>query len=168
MRGRRKTYETPEALEEAVVAYFDSISRVEKLRVPKPTTKKDEYGHPVMKLTTVKGVDGKPLKQRVYYMPPTRVGLTLFIGVRLDTWGRYGQDKILADVVAWAEEQIYLWEDTELKTRANNRTAGLINSMDRSERAKGARQDPSLGNGTPMDGLTDAQLLAMAEQVEEV
>ena len=166
MRGRRKIYGTAEELEEAVIAYFDSISRVEKIRVPRPTTKKDEYGHTVMKLTTVKDADGKPLKQRVYYVPPTRVGLTLFIGVSLDTWGHYGKDKNLSDVVAWAEEQIYFWEDTELKTRGNNRTAGLINSMDRNERARMSRQDPAQGNGTGMEGLSDAQLLAMAEQID--
>lgn len=165
MRGRRKTYETPEALEAAIVAYFDSISNVETVRVSRPTSKKDKYGHPIMRETTVKDVDGKPLKQRVYYVPPTRVGLTLYIGVSLDTWGRYGQDKALADVVTWAEEQIYLWEDTELKTRSNKHTAGLINSMDRNERMRTARQDPAQGNSAGMEGLSDAQLLAMAEQV---
>ena len=165
MRGRRKTYETPEALEEAVAAYFDSISRVEPVKIPKPSRRKDEYGHPVMQMTKVKGEDGKPIKRRVYYVPPTRVGLTLYIGVSLDTWGRYGQDKKLADVVSWAEQEIYLWEDTELKDRANKHTAGLINSMDRNERARISRQDPSQGSNTGMEGLSDAQLLAMAEQI---
>lgn len=165
MRGRRKTYETPEALEEAVVAYFDSISRIEPVKIPKPSRKKDEYGHPVMQMSTVKGADGKPIKRRVFYVPPSRVGLTLYIGVSLDTWGRYGQDKALADVVSWAEEQIYHWEDTELKDRANKHTAGLINSMDRNERMRTARQDPAQGNSAGMEGLSDAQLLAMAEQV---
>lgn len=166
MRGRRKIYGTAEELEEAVAAYFDSISRIEPVKIPKPSRKKDEYGHPVMQMSTVKGVDGKPIKQRVFYVPPTRVGLTLYIGVSLDTWGHYGKDKNLSDVVAWAEEQIYLWEDTELKNRANKHTAGLINSMDRNERARMSRQDPAQGNGTGMEGLSDAQLLAMAEQID--
>lgn len=165
MRGRRKSYETAEALEKAVVAYFDSISSVENVQVSRPTAKKDKYGHPVMKEVTVKDVDGKPLKRRVYYVPPTRVGLTLYIGVSLDTWGRYGQDEKLADVVTWAEEQIYLWEDTELKTRSNKHTAGLINSMDRNERARMSRQDPAQSNSNGMEGLSDAQLFALAEQL---
>lgn len=164
MRGRRKKYETPEALEEAVAEYFASISRMETVKYPQITKKLDEYGHPIVRMVTAKGENGKPIKQRVFYVPPDLFSLTAHIGISMATWERYGQNTDFADIVTWADELIKGWEARELRSRENKRTAGLINSIDRSERARASRQDPAQGN-TPMDGLSDAQLLAMAEQV---
>lgn len=164
MRGRRKTYDTPEALEEAVAGYFASISRMETVKIPQITKKKDEYGHAIVRMTAVKGENKKPIKERVFYVPPDLFSLTAHIGISMATWERYEQDEKLADVVTWANELIKGWEARELRSRENKRTAGLINSIDRSERARASRQDPAQGN-TPMDGLSDAQLIAMAEQV---
>ena len=165
IRGRKKIYEKACTLEKAVEGYFRSISAIRPVMEPVDTGKVDKYGHTVYRMEPVTNEDGDEIRERVYFVPPSLYGLTSHIGVSMDTWRRYGQDEDLADVVIWAEEYIQGWEDQELRRRENKRTAGLINSMDRNERARISRRDPSQGSSTGLEGLSDAQLLAMAEQI---
>lgn len=164
IRGRKKIYEKASTLEKAVEGYFRSISAMRPVMEPVDTGVVDKYGHTVYRMEPVKNEDGEEIRERVYFVPPSLYGLTAHIGVSMDTWRRYGQDKDLADVVIWAEEHIQGWEDQELRRRENKRTAGLISAIERSDRAKSTGQDPAQGSSTGLEGLSDAQLMAMAEQ----
>ena len=163
--GRRKTYETAEALEKAVQAYFDSISRLEIVKIPKETEKRDEYGHKIVKLVAVKGENGQKIRKRVFYVPPEIFGLTTALGISTDTWRRYGEDEKLSEVVSWAEELMEGWKNRELLQRENKRTSGLIYEMERNHRRK--HSEDTDARVTPLAALTDAQLIALASQTGE-
>lgn len=165
MRGRRKSYATAEDLEAAVQAYFASISRLEKVKIPKETNKRDEYGHKIEKLVNVKGENGKPIMERVFYVPPEIFGLTTAIGISVDTWNRYGESDEFAYVVSWAEEIIDGWKSREALRRENKRTAGLIWEAERSRKLK--QTNDATGKTSSMVALTDAQLIALASQIGE-
>lgn len=164
--GRRKTYETAEALESAVQAYFDSISVMETLKERVPTGRKDKYGHEITKLVEVKNTLGKPIFTRVFYVPPEVFGLAEQLGISTDTWRRYGEDETLSEVVTWAEEVMEGWKNRELLRRENKRTGGLIYEMERNHKRKQSGDDVG-GRAAPMVALTDAQLIALAAQAGE-
>lgn len=147
-------------------AYFDSISRLEKVKTQKVTDKRDEYGHKIEKLVTVKGASGKPIMQRVFYVPPERFGLTEALGISIDTWDRYGENNEFSDVVAWAEELMEGWKNRQLLDRENKRTGGLIYEMERNHKRRQTSEEAA-GKATPLVALTDAQLIALAAQAGE-
>lgn len=166
MRGRKKKYKTAKELRQAVQSYFDSISCMESIKGLVETDELDEYGHKVRRLEEVKNALGDVIRVRVFYVPPERFGLTEYLGISIDTWARYAEDLALAEVVAWAEEQIEGWKTRELLQRENKRTAGLIWEMERNHRRK--QSDENAGSSaTPLVALTDAQLLALASQTGE-
>ena len=160
--GRRKTYETAETLEEAVQAYFDSISGLETLTRSVPTGKLDKYGHEITKRVEIKNTMGKPIFTRVFYVPPELFGLTERLGISIDTWRRYGEDEKLSEVVAWAEEQMEGWKNRELLSRENKRTSGLIYEMEHNHRRRQSENDAN--RAAPLAALTDAQLISLAVQ----
>ena len=90
VRGRRKTYETPEALEEAVAQYFDSISVMETVTESVPTGRLDKYGHEIMQRVEVKNVFGKPFVVRRFLHQPEVYSMTAHFGISMATWERYG------------------------------------------------------------------------------
>ena len=146
--------------------YFDSISRLITLTERVPTGKTDRYGHEITKSVEVKNAMGKPIVTRVFYVPPERYGLTAALGISIDTWERYAVDPKLADAVAWAEETMEGWKTRELINRESKRTAGLIYEMERNHRRRKSESDAD-GRATPMVDLADAQLIAMAAQLQE-
>ena len=162
--GRKKTYATAAALRKAVEKYFSGISRLESVKVQVPTGDLDKYGHEIMRFAEVENELGDPIKERVFYIPPERYGLTASLGISVDTWDRYAEDADLGEVVRWAEEQIEGWKNRELLKRENKRTAGLIYEIERNHRRRQFADDSSVRT-TPMVAFTDAQLLTIAAQM---
>lgn len=107
--GRRKKYETAEALQEAVDKYFDSIT-YEKIV-------KGDDGE------VVYNAAGEPVKRIAFAVPPTNESLCLFIGISRMAWHNYRQDEELGPVCREADLKIRAWRTEEVSTR--DRTQGL-------------------------------------------
>lgn len=107
--GRQRTYETAEALQEAVDKYFDSIT-YEKIV-------KGDDGE------VIYNAAGEPVKRIAFAVPPTNESLCLYIGIGRATWFRYRQDEKLGEVCREADLKVRAWRTEEVSTR--DRTQGL-------------------------------------------
>lgn len=105
---RKRTYETAEALQEAVDQYFASIT-YEKI------VKEDGE--------VVYNAAGEPVKRIAFAVPPTNESLCLYIGIGRATWFRYRQDEKLGEVCREADLKVRAWRTEEVSTR--DRTQGL-------------------------------------------
>lgn len=106
--GRRKKYETAEALQEAIDKYFDSIT-YEKI------VKEDGE--------VIYNAAGEPVKRIAFAVPPTNEALCLYIGISRSMWFRYRQDEELGEVCREADLKVRAWRTEEVSTR--DRTQGL-------------------------------------------
>lgn len=107
--GRQRTYETAEALQEAVDKYFASIT-YEKIV-------KGDDGE------VIYNAAGEPVKRIAFAVPPTNESLCLYIGIGRATWFRYRQDEKLGEVCREADLKVRAWRTEEVSTR--DRTQGL-------------------------------------------
>lgn len=107
--GRQRTYETAEALQEAVDRYFASIT-YEKIV-------KGDDGE------VIYNAAGEPVKRIAFAVPPTNESLCLYIGIGRATWFRYRQDEVLGEVCREADLKVRAWRTEEVSTR--DRTQGL-------------------------------------------
>ena len=107
--GRQRTYETAEALQEAVDRYFASIT-YEKIV-------KGDDGE------VIYNAAGEPVKRIAFAVPPTNESLCLYIGIGRATWFRYRQDEKLGEVCREADLKVRAWRTEEVSTR--DRTQGL-------------------------------------------
>ena len=107
--GRQRTYETAEALQEAVDRYFASIT-YEKIV-------KGDDGE------VIYNAAGEPVKRIAFAVPPTNESLCLYIGISRATWFRYRQDEKLGEVCREADLKVRAWRTEEVSTR--DRTQGL-------------------------------------------
>jgi hypothetical protein len=107
--GRKRTYETAEALQEAVDRYFESIT-YEKIV-------KGDDGE------VVYNAAGEPVKRIAFAVPPTVEGLCLHIGMLRQRWSEYRADDRYRDVCQEADLKIRAWRTEEVSTR--DRTQGL-------------------------------------------
>lgn len=107
MAGRKPKYATAKALEQAVDAYFASISYQEPAVVATPTGEVDEQGrikYKTMMLTRGHGdlsspKRGEPVTVTKWLRPPSMAGLCLHLGISKETWSNYaGQEKLRAVV----------------------------------------------------------------------
>ena len=106
---RKRTYETAEALQEAVDRYFASIT-YEKIV-------KGDDGE------VIYNAAGEPVKRIAFAVPPTNESLCLYIGIGRATWFRYRQDEKLGEVCREADLKVRAWRTEEVSTR--DRTQGL-------------------------------------------
>ena len=106
---RKRTYETAEALQEAVDRYFASIT-YEKIV-------KGDDGE------VIYNAAGEPVKRIAFAVPPTNESLCLYIGISRATWFRYRQDEKLGEVCREADLKVRAWRTEEVSTR--DRTQGL-------------------------------------------
>lgn len=100
--GRHKTYRSAKALEEAVDAYFASISYPEPVLVTTPTGELDDQGRPKFAhrmLTDKLDGTGKPVTVTRYMTPPSMAGLCRALKISKQTWSKYGGDEKLGPVV---------------------------------------------------------------------
>lgn len=126
---------TPEALERAVEAYFDSISYETEVKRKKLVTAADEhgndvpvldkYGHEVYTYEPVVLKNGDPAMETVWIRPPSIIAMSLFIGVDRTTLFRWknlsgkekptASEKRICNILtrAWGRVEAYLTEKTE-------------------------------------------------------
>ncbi|MGM9601407.1 MAG: terminase small subunit [Faecousia sp.] len=115
---------TPRALKKAVAMYFASISRNVAVTERKPTGAKDSYGHEVFEDVPVKNGLGEEMFRTEYLVPPTVLGLCLYLGIHRDTWNSYCRNPEYSDTTTHARGRMQCWREEELHTRKEVR--GLI------------------------------------------
>lgn len=165
---RYKTYRSAKQLWTAVEAYFDSISRLEDVTVMVGTGEFDKYGHEIARPEPVKNFKGDVIRERIYYVPPTRGDLCDFLGISRDTWGRYcdaDENPQFDEPTGWAEDQLRNWRDKELLKRTSKMTPGLIHDLDINYKAS-AKQHVVISAGNDLSELNDSDLRAMMLSAE--
>ena len=93
--GRKRTFESPEALAKAVKGYFNSCWR--------PKVNAD--GRLVY-------ADGKLVFEQ--FRPYTMSGLALYLGISSETLRKYGKDEDLADIVLTARQHVEMYTEEQL------------------------------------------------------
>lgn len=162
--GRNRAYTTTAELSQAVNHYFDTISRMEDVTEQVPTGAKDQYGHTVYQQIPVKNALGEIIRRRVFFIPPDIYGLCEHLGIHKTTWERYCQLEIFREVTQEAEERMLGWKSRQLLERENKRINGLTYELERNHKGW-AKTGASVESVAPMEELSDAQLLAMADQM---
>lgn len=131
--GRWKKYKSAQQLSKAVDDYFRRISRTEVVKEPVGTGRLDRYGHEVVEMVPVCNDDGEEIKQRVFYVPPTRGGLCSHLRISRDTWKRYCNREAnpeFAEITEWAEDQLINWRDGQLHERDDKHIKGLLHDLE--------------------------------------
>ena len=167
--GRYKIYRTAEELTEAVESYFDSISRLEDVTVMVGTGRLDKYGHEITTPEPVKNFKGEVIRERVYYVPPTRGDLCEHLGISRDTWTRYCDADVnpqFSEPTEWAEDQLRNWRDKELLKRSSKMTPGLIHDLDLNYKASVKQHIEVTTKSDEMRDLCDSDLKALLLSAE--
>lgn len=86
--GRKKSY-TEKSFQNACTEYFNSISAERPVRELYDTGRINKHGYPVMAYRDVLKSDGKPMMQRVYFVPPSMLALYLYLGITKQTASNY-------------------------------------------------------------------------------
>ncbi len=87
--GRKKNY-TEKSFQDACAKYFNSISAERPVQELYDTGRTNKSGYPVMAYRDVMMPDGKtPMKQRVYFVPPSMLDLYLYLGITKQTASNY-------------------------------------------------------------------------------
>ena len=167
--ARYKTYRTAKALWDGVESYFDSISRMEDVTVMVGTGKLDKYGHEIALPQPVKNLKGEVIRERIYYVPPTRGDLCDHLGISRDTWTRYCDADLnpqFAEVTEWAEDRLRSWRDKELLKRSSKMTPGLIHDLDLNYKASVKQQIEVTTKNDELRDLRDSDLKALLAHAE--
>ncbi|MBE6714229.1 MAG: hypothetical protein E7575_02940 [Ruminococcaceae bacterium] len=87
--GRKKSY-TEKSFQKACTEYFNSISAERPVKELYDTGRTNKSGYPVMAYRDVMMPDGKtPMKQRVYFVPPSMLDLYLYLDISKQTASNY-------------------------------------------------------------------------------
>lgn len=116
-----------EALEKAVAAYFDRITREVVIQERVPTGEKDSWGHDVYEWRDVKNNLGEVAKRTEFLVPPTIEGLCLHLGIHSSTWSRWRDDtkyKSFQKIIAEVDERIIGWLKEQVSTR--DKVTGIV------------------------------------------
>lgn len=127
--SRYKKYRSDKALREAVMAYFDSISRIRTVMEAYNTGEKDKWGHFITEWRPVTNAKGETMQEREYVIPPTVGGLCAHLQISRDTWAAYcsrEKNPQFVETTAWAREQLLSWREKELMTRSGKDVKGLL------------------------------------------
>lgn len=98
--GRKRTFESPEALAKAVKGYFNSCWR----------PKVNDDGRLVY-------ADGKLVFEQ--FRPYTMSGLALHLGISSETLRKYSKDEDLADIVMTARQHVEMYTEEQLMNGVN-------------------------------------------------
>lgn len=121
--SRRRKY-SKKALEAAVQAYFDGITREVEIKERVDSGKRDSYGHIIWDLVPVKNNLDEVAKMTEYLVPPTIGGLCLHLGISYATWSRWHHgeenediagilDNVRDRMLAWRMEQVLSRKDVK-------------------------------------------------------
>lgn len=123
--GRRKKY-SPAALERAVEAYFDSISRPALKMEVYDSGQKDDMGHTIWAERPVLNGRGEQVQYRKYLLPPTLGGLCEALEISRETWSNYAGDAKYLDAISRARGLVRAYLESELLTREGKDLRGVI------------------------------------------
>lgn len=114
--GRPREY-TPEELAKAVAKYFASITRRVPVTEEVATDKRDAYGHVVYEKQPVCNALGKELYREEFLVPPTVLGMCLYLDIHRDTWNSYCKDPEYSDTATYVRGRMQCWREEQLLTR---------------------------------------------------
>ena len=124
-----KRFRTSKALRAAAEAYFDSISRTVEVTEMVPTGEMDSKGHAILAAKKVYNDRGEAIRTREYLVPPTVVGLCLYLGIHRATWARWCDHQAhpeLEEATEWVSSVLRAWNEEQLLTRNDKAVKGII------------------------------------------
>lgn len=133
--GRKKKYGTAKELEQAVDAYWNSISYEKPAVVSTPTGEVDErggikYATKLLAMNADGSVNfdgtGKPKTITEYLEPPSVAGLCIFLGVSKETWADYARDEKLSPVCARFKLRLERYLLGRLNSEKGKNVQGII------------------------------------------
>ena len=127
--ARERKFKTSKALREAAETYFDSISRTVEVTEMVPTGEMDSKGHAVLEPKKVMNDRGEVIRTREFLVPPTVVGLCLYLGVHRATWARWCDHKEhpeLEEATEWVSAVLRAWNEEQLLTRGDKGVKGIM------------------------------------------
>lgn len=152
--ARPKKY-SDKAFEEAVAAYFKSISGMREAR--------NGIGQPILNDA------GAPIMVRVYAVPPTISGLCLFLDIDRSTWQNYGDaesEPKKATVVRSARARIEAYLEEQLLTREKS-VQGIIFNLQNNYGWKN-KTEVEIGEETRRSAIEHMSLSEKMAQIREV
>ena len=114
--GKPRAY-TPEQLAKAVAMYFASITRRVAVTEEVATDRRDAYGHVVYEQKPVRNALDEPLYREEFLVPPTVLGLCLYLRIHRDTWASYCKDEEYSDTTSYVRGRLQCWREEQLLTR---------------------------------------------------
>jgi len=130
--GRHKKY-TKKALNEAVQAYFESISRTVTATERYETGNKDSDGHAIWGTQDICNDAGEPIRYKEYVLPPTVGGLCSYLVISRETWDSYCDPKRnpqFLDTTTRARGRMFNYCENELLTRPGKDLKGVIFNLE--------------------------------------
>ena len=127
--ARERKFKTSKALREAAERYFDSISRTVEVTEMVPTGEMDSKGHAVLAPKKVTNDRGDTIRTREFLVPPTVVGLCLYLGVHRATWARWcdhQEHPELEEATEWVSAVLRAWNEEQLLTRGDKGVKGIM------------------------------------------
>ena len=127
--ARERKFKTYKALREAAETYFDSISRTVEVTEMVPTGEMDSKGHAVLEPKKVTNDRGEVIRTREFLVPPTVVGLCLYLGVHRATWARWcdhQEHPELEEATEWVSAVLRAWNEEQLLTRGDKGVKGIM------------------------------------------
>ena len=124
-----KKFRTSKALRTAAEEYFNSISRTVEVKESVPTGALDDKGHMVMEERVVLNDQGKAIATREFLIPPTVVGLCLYLGIHRATWARWCDHEAhpeLEEATEWVSAVLRAWNEEQLLTRGDKGVKGIM------------------------------------------
>ena len=120
--GRPKIFESGKEFRAAIEKYFDSITYVETVKMPKIVTKTDgegrqipaldAKGHVLTELVTVETMSGKPAQKLCWTEAPSIEALQVFLGISKSTWSDYGKKEEFSEAVTYARGRVEAYLST--------------------------------------------------------
>lgn len=158
--GRPRTYETPEELEEAVEAYFFSISRTVDAVELVDSGRRDDHGHVIYEPVKIWNDGGEVIRKTEYILPPSVTDLCLHLGITRQTWVNYGRRAEFRDITDRTKARVKSYLVRESLTRTKGLQGVLFNlqnNFDEDEREQ--RREVSAFD---LSQMTDEELMALA------
>ncbi len=113
-------------LEKDITAYFSGISRLVPVQERVPTGQKDENGHEIYRLQSVKNRLGKVVKTEDWLLPPSVPDLLHSLSLTPEDWARMKSEPELGEICEAAERRVERYLRRELLTRPNKAVKGVL------------------------------------------
>ncbi len=124
-----KRFRTSKALRAAAEEYFDAISRTVEVTEMVPTGEMDNKGHAVLEAKKVCNDRGEVIRTREFLIPPTVVGLCLYLHIHGSTWARWCDHEAhpeLEEATEWVRAVMRAWNEEQLLTRGDKGVKGIM------------------------------------------